>query len=267
MVELKPLFTWRSAIADSDLEPKSRHVALTISLHMNERGGSCFPSLETLAGETGLNKRQVSDGIKDLETSGYLKVTRGGGRGKPNRYEAIIPMRISLAEVNRRLEIAMRVEAEDVDASHAYGLGQIGGLKGAEVEPFKNAESDGNGAGVEPFSDLKGADVGTGGRNTENQEKTSSSREQRNAIWDALLAAGFASPSNAAARSRRGKVVKLLLESGATPDEIERRAAELRRRWGEPAFTDTALASRWDDLATNTGGVGTSRPDVNDGWR
>ena len=40
---LSPLFTWRSALADSDLEPPTRHVGLAISLYMNERGGSAFP--------------------------------------------------------------------------------------------------------------------------------------------------------------------------------------------------------------------------------
>jgi len=37
-----PLFTWRSAIAESHLPPTTKLVAVMLSLHMNERGGSCF---------------------------------------------------------------------------------------------------------------------------------------------------------------------------------------------------------------------------------
>src|SRR2546423_1648665 len=51
--ELQPLFGWRSQLVepDSGLTATERHVALTLALHMNERGGSCFPSIRTLARE------------------------------------------------------------------------------------------------------------------------------------------------------------------------------------------------------------------------
>lgn len=94
--ELSPLFTWRSAIVDSGLPPTSRHVALTLSLHMNERGGSCFPSLETLTEETGLSKASVVTHLKVLEDCGWLTKEKGGGRRKDGRgisstYTATIP--------------------------------------------------------------------------------------------------------------------------------------------------------------------------------
>lgn len=91
---LSPLFTWRSAVCDSDLPPTARHVALTLSLHMNERGGSCFPSREELARETGLSVRTVDKAIRTLEDAGWLHVERPArqrGRGHPNRYTARVP--------------------------------------------------------------------------------------------------------------------------------------------------------------------------------
>lgn len=92
MSDLSPLFTWRSAITDSDLSPDTRHVALTLSLHMNERGDSCFPSLETLRQETGRRKASVILGLRELEARGWLRVKRPKvtGRGRPNHYTAII---------------------------------------------------------------------------------------------------------------------------------------------------------------------------------
>lgn len=88
---LSPLFGWRSALCDSDLAPTQRHVAMTLSLHMSERGDSCFPSLPTLARETGYSIRTVIRALHVLQTRGWLSVKRGGGRGRPNRYTATIP--------------------------------------------------------------------------------------------------------------------------------------------------------------------------------
>jgi DNA-binding transcriptional MocR family regulator len=80
---LKPLFSWRGAISDSDLPPTTRHVALALSLHMNERGGSAFPAVATLARETGLSESTVREHLHQLRDSGWLSA---GERGRPGLY-------------------------------------------------------------------------------------------------------------------------------------------------------------------------------------
>jgi hypothetical protein len=90
----KSLFTWRSAICDSDLPPTARHVALTLSLHMNERGGSCFPSLDTQAAETGLHADTVKKNLKVLSDRGWIdkEIDRTmKGRGTKVMYSATFP--------------------------------------------------------------------------------------------------------------------------------------------------------------------------------
>lgn len=94
---LSPLFTWRSAICDSDLSPTQRHVALTLSLHMNERGGSCFPTHDQLKDETGLGRSTVITALKALEDAGWLNRQPGGGRrkggnGQATEYAATVPL-------------------------------------------------------------------------------------------------------------------------------------------------------------------------------
>jgi DNA-binding transcriptional MocR family regulator len=93
VTDFKPLFTWRSAIVESDLHPTVRHIALTLSLHMNERGGSCFPSLETQAQESGRDVATVKRALSKLEEAGYLKRIRPQvmGRGHRTEYEALVP--------------------------------------------------------------------------------------------------------------------------------------------------------------------------------
>ena len=95
---LSPLFTWRSAICESDLPATAKHVALTISLYMNERGGSAFPGGSRLARDTSLDLRTVKRALALLEAEGWLTVVhRGscvrGGRRTANEYAASQPDR------------------------------------------------------------------------------------------------------------------------------------------------------------------------------
>lgn len=88
--KLSPLFSWRSAICDSDLQAPARHVALTLSLHMNERGDSCFPSITTLEKETGLSRTTVCKHMKTLEEGEWLR-RESGSKGRSTRYTATVP--------------------------------------------------------------------------------------------------------------------------------------------------------------------------------
>lgn len=94
---LRSLFTWRSAIASKHGPHSSitRHVLLTLSLHMNERGESCFPSMDLLAEETALSRRAVVEHLQVAAKAGWI-----GKRDmrKPNsqgwrrvEYFAVIP--------------------------------------------------------------------------------------------------------------------------------------------------------------------------------
>ena len=80
-----PLFRWRSAIAQSELQPTTRHVLLTLSLHMNELGENCFPSTRTLAKETGLSERSVCTHLQMAKELGWLikELHRYTSRGWP----------------------------------------------------------------------------------------------------------------------------------------------------------------------------------------
>ena len=93
---LKPLFSWRSAIAESDLAPTTRHVALALSIYMNERGGSAHPGPALLAKDTGLHISTVKEKLAELEERGWLVcISRGGLKGErriANEYEAAVPI-------------------------------------------------------------------------------------------------------------------------------------------------------------------------------
>lgn len=88
---LSPLFSWRAAICDSTLAPTTRLVALTLSLHMNERGGSAFPKQATLARESGLSVDTVRDHLQKLRETGWLVALTYATPGRPVEYAAAIP--------------------------------------------------------------------------------------------------------------------------------------------------------------------------------
>lgn len=92
---IAPLFTWRSAVCQSDLTATQRHVALTLSLYMNERGGSAFPGAKRLADDTSLHVSTIRRSLKELADLGWLELRQQGGvkgeRKRANEYVATRP--------------------------------------------------------------------------------------------------------------------------------------------------------------------------------
>lgn len=91
----KQLFTWRHLVLQSGaLSATTKHVLLTLSCHMNDLGGGCFPSIDTLAAETSLACRTVSGALNMAEAAGFIVRRQHGLRGQKwrrNEYEAAFP--------------------------------------------------------------------------------------------------------------------------------------------------------------------------------
>ena len=88
------LFRWRQAIVDSSLLSTTRHVLLTLSLHMNGGGESCFPSTRTQAAETGLSERTIINHLWAARDAGWIAIRRQKETGKDwalHSYAANIP--------------------------------------------------------------------------------------------------------------------------------------------------------------------------------
>lgn len=76
---IAPLFTWRSAIADSSLTATERHCLLALSLYMNERGGSAYPGSARLAHDTGYHVDTVKRALSAAANTGWLVIVKKGG--------------------------------------------------------------------------------------------------------------------------------------------------------------------------------------------
>jgi hypothetical protein len=89
------LFPWRKEIAASGLTSTQRLICHTLALHMDTKGGSCFPSTPLLASESGCSKRTVEIALAAIEAAGFIRRERGGGRGRGDKstYQASVPER------------------------------------------------------------------------------------------------------------------------------------------------------------------------------
>lgn len=75
-------WTWRHAVARSDLKATTKLVLLTISLHMNELGENAFASQETIATEASLSRKAVVEHIGIAVKKGWLVARKHGFAGR-----------------------------------------------------------------------------------------------------------------------------------------------------------------------------------------
>lgn len=73
--------SWRAirwamgAMQEARLSSVQRLVLITLAYHHHDKTGACTPSVETLAGETGLSRRAVQLATKELANTGMITLT------------------------------------------------------------------------------------------------------------------------------------------------------------------------------------------------
>lgn len=139
----------------SDLTSTQRHILLTLSIHMDERGGGAHPSLSTIARETGLGRSTVSRDLGILETLGWIGIDRdpnAAQRQLANVYRASIP-----GELVHGVDQPLVHEVDQ--GSPGDGLGWSMGWKELvhEVDPNSRGNSTGTGGEEERLLERYGA--------------------------------------------------------------------------------------------------------------
>jgi hypothetical protein len=119
----------------------ARTLLLVIASHVNPDTGWAWPSLETLAHETGLQRRRTIDLIHLLEDIGELEVRRGHGRGHVNFYRVHVTPE----------ETVQSVPAEKVQSSARKGA-ILRQEKVQSVAPESKREREKKGAPLAPVS-------------------------------------------------------------------------------------------------------------------
>lgn len=93
-------------------------------------------------------------------------------------------------------------------------------------------------------------------------------KRARNPIWDALLVVCGVDPNNvnSSEASRYGRMVRILNESNATPEEIQLRADVYRRKFPNATLTPTALVNRWSECNPASQDANSMKGIVPAGW-
>lgn len=225
---LSPLFTWRSAILRSDLPSNAKLVGLALSCHMSEMGDSCFPGLDLQTAETSLARATLVKYLQVLEDRRFLFRQRGGGKGNPTRYTAVIPDNLfSSADGPNAKEFIS--EEERVHLLQREGVKE--GVSGVTTNVVTR-ESNGTHE-EEPSPGSK---------------EKKFSKEERDSLWDSLSTV-FPVATTKSERGIRGKTVSQLLEVGATPDDITERAGRWPDIFPGATLTEHALLKHWSLLA------------------
>jgi hypothetical protein len=77
------ILAWRRAVAsEHGPAPVTRHVLLTLSLYMDNRGGKCFPTTRELATATGLSERSVCTHLSLADEAGWIERRLRGVKGR-----------------------------------------------------------------------------------------------------------------------------------------------------------------------------------------
>lgn len=99
---------WLMASEHGPESPTTRLVLHTLALHMSAKGDSCWPSLDTIAEESGLSRRAVQDNIAAAIESGWITKEeiplRNGQAWRKMHYFAEIPdgKEVVLIEILKR---------------------------------------------------------------------------------------------------------------------------------------------------------------------
>jgi hypothetical protein len=88
------LHAWQVAVTDSTLPAATRLTLLVLSLHMNWRDLTCFPSVRTLKRKTSYARSTVCRHLAKARDGGWIDIERHGSAGqgwRRNSYRARLP--------------------------------------------------------------------------------------------------------------------------------------------------------------------------------
>lgn len=124
-------YAWWRALRGSTLRPTAWHVALGISTYMTKAGDGAWPSMATIAADTGRSRSTVARAVRELVDAGYLSIESGGGRRADggyvsNRYLATTP-----SGVTDDTDSASNGVTHDTDNGWSNGSGTVSSDEGA----------------------------------------------------------------------------------------------------------------------------------------
>jgi len=214
----------------ASLSDAGRAVWLPLAKRAN-RGGRCWPSVNTIAREAGKGRTQTYSAVDELETVGLIRRESSPG-GAPTCTTTYIMQPIRPAEPVRPTE----------------RVSQTAPVRQTEPLPVRPAGQ------TRPAHRTR--------ITKESRSKSPKRRKRRDEVFEALAeVCGLALDAlTKSARGQLNKATKDLREVEAEPWEIRQRAEVYRQTYQRAKLTPSALAKHWPQLAgsdTTDGGLTT----------
>lgn len=231
-----------AAVRDADLSWK----ATGLLVYLLGMPDGWRVNLTDLTNRKSDGRTAVESGLAELESAGY-----------------VVRRRIRDSRGRLRTQIDVAESPELLTEALEQPTLPIAGFPESDNQQKTPAENAGFTTAGFPESDKPTTEKPTVGKPATNKETEGSTTSdllpsvvdhlpgrRRDPIWDTLLEFphAFPEPTNDAARSKRNQAVKLLRQSGATPDQIRARVAAWPLHFPDATLTDTALAKHWDRL-------------------
>lgn len=258
-------WSWGRAVnsGPSPFSAIQKHVLKTIEQYMSPAGDSCFPAMETLAEDCSHSVSSVRDAIKVASEWGWLDREIRRGRGRTNRYLAVIPEYFdqeATADENHRR------------AAVFAGLTEKGpvlqGLSTSETEKRLTPAvfSEGEKRRAESVKPPEGISKTAGDRHQLDQDlskdhptltpsELGAQEEERvdraNALGLALtVELGASGTMTRVARELWLDTIEQLVDVDATVEEVQARCKAYRRIFPTAQLTPHALVKHWPQLGT-----------------
>lgn len=135
------LWQWKQSLLNKGPDnPMYKHLLLTLSCFMNQKGKSCFPSINKIEDCSSLSRPTVIKYLKKAKKDGWIKVKKRGIEGKAwnrNEYEAAIPKAVK--EINCDDDVAVKeVNHQGDKAVNLFNEGSKRGLPKAVKQVNSN---------------------------------------------------------------------------------------------------------------------------------
>jgi Helix-turn-helix domain len=190
-------------------------VLILLANHAGSDDWSCWPSINLLAREARLTRRQVQRIVRTLEASGEITTEVGGGRGHATLYFVSRQTSMGATPVSRRKDVALSEGKGDAHVRE----------RAAPMSPESSVEPS-----LQPL-----------------RAETARPRDE---LFEALAEVEHASLTDLT-RSARGNLnaaTKQLREIGATAEDVTVRADRYRRLHPTWELTAQALVKHWPSL-------------------
>lgn len=226
-----------------------RAVLAVIADAANSDGEHAHPGLDNIIDQSLYSRSSVLATIAELEVAGWIEETEKCAPGRATEH------RIIMDPDERQVLASDPSQVHDQDPSAASTGPEIGANRsdseGVQVQNppgtptvSTGVVTNGTAAAVSAASPLERALALT------TQPTAPAKTRPRDLLWDAVMAACSIDTEAipASARGAYNRAIRDLRAIGATPEQVEEKAAGWRRSWSQVTMTPTALARRWSEI-------------------